>query len=487
MNGLLQHLTLTLKLNFRSKQALIYGYVVPIFFLLAFGSVFHNDKEPLVHELGQLLAITVLGGACFGMPTSMVSERERGVWRRYRLLPAATGGLIFSTMLARFLIVISAGVIQIALAMVAYHMPAPQHPWQLTVAFIFACFAFLGMGLVIAMLAETVPAVQALGQAIFLPMIMIGGVGVPLRSLPVWAQHVASFLPGRYAVEAMQACVFDTERHHGLATVQFSLAALLLIGLAGCMAGAKMFRWDMGQKLSRTAKWWLAPALASWAAVGLIAEYRGQSVVYYPPTPKVIAQAPVKPEIAATLPATTLAASAPTTAMAVAPVPPENPAAPWESITPAQIDGITYDDLEDDTGAVTPVVASLDGLDDDAKKRVDEFKDKLGDWKPADEENTGQKVRNLLSVAAIADLVQDEQEAAFPYVIFEQLKADVPQQELEKVLTWMILNPGDGTVFTKVPELGIDGEATEESVRERVTAYGKKLLARLLGKVKIQN
>ena len=109
MNGLLHHLALTLRLNFRDWRALALGYVVPVFFLLAFGSVFRSSVPPLANEMGQLLTITILGGACFGMPTTMVSERERGVWRRYRLLPTATAGLIVSTMVARYLIVLLRG------------------------------------------------------------------------------------------------------------------------------------------------------------------------------------------------------------------------------------------------------------------------------------------------------------------------------------------------------------------------------------------
>ena len=56
----------------------------------------------------------------------------------------------------------------------------PAHPLELFVAFTFVTFAFVGMGLVIATLADNVPAVQALGQCIFLPMLIIGGVAVPL-------------------------------------------------------------------------------------------------------------------------------------------------------------------------------------------------------------------------------------------------------------------------------------------------------------------
>src|SRR4051812_7458550 len=140
MRGLLEHFKLTLLLNFRSRQALIYGYLVPVFFLIAFGSIFRSGNPPLLRELGQLLTISVLGGACFGMPTAMVAERERGVWRRYRLLPAATGTLVLSTMAARFLIVLSAAVMQIVLAKLMYGMPLPAHPGQMFIAFGFVTF-----------------------------------------------------------------------------------------------------------------------------------------------------------------------------------------------------------------------------------------------------------------------------------------------------------------------------------------------------------
>jgi ABC-2 type transport system permease protein len=490
-SGLLHHLWLTLKLNFRSKQAIVYGYVVPIFFLVAFGSVFHNDSEPLIGRLGQLMTISILGGACFGMPTSMVSERERGVWRRFRLLPAATGGLVLSNMVARFVIVFTAAVMQIGLALWFYKMPAPQHPGQMIVAFTFACFAFLGMGLVIAMMAENVPAVQAMGQCIFLPMIMIGGVGVPLRSLPAWAQHVAAFLPGRYAVEAIQACAAETAKVHGLHDVVFSLIALTVIGAAGCWAGANMFRWDAGQKLTATARAWLVPAIASWAAVGLAAEYR-QRAVLFPPERQIasVVHATTAPQAtqpgATTLPTTEVASLTPSTS-APATEPAVDPAAPWNSVTQAQIDSITYDDLEGDNGAVTPILRSLDDLDDAGKKRLSDFEDNLSKWEPGKEDNLQQRVLNLLSVAGLADVLQDELEGAFPIVIFNKLKDEVPKPELTKVVAYIVLHPDEGKVLTNVSELDINGDQQQGVVRERVIAYAKKLLYRLLGKMNDQS
>src|SRR5205085_12591597 len=117
-----------------------------------------------------------------------------------------------------------------ALAM-AIGMPAPRHLFALWAAFTASAIAFMGIGLDIAMLATNVPAVQALGQCIFLPMLIVGGVAVPLSNLPAWAQHVSAFLPGRYSVEVIQACV------SGAGTMPFDMVALLAIGAAGVVAG----------------------------------------------------------------------------------------------------------------------------------------------------------------------------------------------------------------------------------------------------------
>jgi ABC-2 type transport system permease protein len=444
---------LTLRLNFRARQALTYGYLVPVFFLLAFGSVFHSSVPPLLHEMGQLVTITILGGACFGMPTSMVSERERGVWRRYRLLPAPAAGLIISAMVARYIIVLLAVLLQFGLAWCLYRTPFPAQPLAMLVAFTAVCFAFLGMGLVIAMLAGAVPAVQALGQAIFLPMIMIGGVGVPLRTLPEWAQHVAGYLPGRYAVEALDACYLPGGM--GLAGAKFALAALLVIGIAACMAGSRMFRWDSGQRLAPGAKRWIAFALAAWAGVGLAAQGTGRLAVPIDTPARPVAKVPV---------------------VAARPV-----AKGWQDITEAEIDSIRFDNLPKDDGVVAPVAESLDDLPADSRERVDGIAKRLGNWQPGLQGDLVQRLRNLLSVAAVFDVLEDPDEGAVGYVVLDSIRKQAPDEDLAKALTYIIKNPGGGSVVTKVPELGAEGEITAEAARERVGMYAAKLLKRVLG------
>ena len=75
MNGFWQHFSVSLRLHLRSRMALVYGYLFPLIFLAAFGVLYRHDEIPLLWHMGELLTVSVLGGACLGFPTALVSER----------------------------------------------------------------------------------------------------------------------------------------------------------------------------------------------------------------------------------------------------------------------------------------------------------------------------------------------------------------------------------------------------------------------------
>jgi ABC-type multidrug transport system permease subunit len=217
-----------------------------------------------------LLVISILGGACFGLPITLVNERDRGVWRRYRLTPLGAGTFITSTITSRLVLVASSVVLQVALAMWIYDLPWPKEPLALVVAFLLVSFAFIGIGLVIAAIANSIGAVQALGQSLFLPMIMIGGVGVPIRLLPPWADTVSMFLPGRHAMAMIERCYTKDFTDADWQTFMWRAAILLLIGFSATLAGWKLFRWEADQRLPRSAWFWVGLALATWIAAGFL-------------------------------------------------------------------------------------------------------------------------------------------------------------------------------------------------------------------------
>ena len=460
MNGFAEHLGISLRLHFRNKMALLYGYLFPLIFLAAFWVLYRYDKVPLLRHMGELLTVSVLGGACFGLPSTMVSERERGVWRRYRLAPVPTWSVVLSTIVARYVIVLTAGLLQLGVALAA-GMTLPAHPFGLLVAFTAVSFAFIGLGLVIAMMADSVPAVQALGQCIFLPMLIIGGVAVQLASLPAWAQHVSAFFPGRYAVEALQASVTGG----GMGASRFSLLALALIGAAGCLAGAKLFRWDAQQRFAaRAGKAWILPALAAWLAVGGIAEWRGRIAIATDAPEAAVKETPVTP------------------AAPVAPVVIPPPLAPWEKLTAEDVARLDFR-VPPDGGVVAPIAPEDDQPEDDTKTQVDNVREGLRDWPMGRTADDVQNVRYLLCVAAVPDAIQMPVERYLPRVVYQHLTDKSPKDKLIKILTWIAMHPEDGATVDTISDLGVSGAAGDPSiVRERAYLYAIKVIGRLTGR-----
>lgn len=532
MAGLLHHLRLGLRLYFRNRMAMLYGYLFPSIFLLAFYVLYRYERVPLERHMGELLTVTILGGACFGLATTLVSERERGVWRRLRLAPLATGSLVASTLVARYVLLLTAGLVQLGLAM-ALGLPWPSHPLALLVAFTVASFAFLGLGLVIAMLADNVPAVQALGQCIFLPMLIIGGVAVPLTSLPDWALHLSAYFPGRYAVAAMQAAFTGD----GLRSVGFSLAALGLIGVAACVAGAGLFRWDARQRFATSrGKAWLAVALAGWVGVGLAARAQGRvipaelaaeraaqagattsvtapAVPTPPPASVPVTPAPPEPEVTqappttstvptpttvepATAPPSSAAPPSSTTTAATPPTPapttvppaaaPAREPAPWERVTLAEINrDLVFDRLPPDSGVVTPVASTDQQVpDQETSDALDQMYAGLQTWAPGRVPDVLERARNLLFVPAVVDVFQMPMEPWVPLMVYEILERDVDREVLLKALYWIALHPDEGSdaVVDQMQSLGLrNGPGDIGEVRGRVGVYAVKLIGRITG------
>jgi ABC-2 type transport system permease protein len=454
MTALLHLTAVSLKLNFRNRMAILYGYLFPLIFLVAFWAIYRNDPVPLALHAGQFLTVTILGSACFGLPTTIVSERERGVWRRYALMPAGPWVFVASILLARAALLVTAALLQLGLAF-AFGLPVPAHPADLFAAFAIASAAFLGFGMVIAMLVDNVPAVQALGQCIFLPMLMIGGVAVRLESLPAWAQHLSAFFPGRYAVEAMQRAAT------GAGGMRFDFLALLLIAVGGAIAATAMFRWDKALKPRRG---WLLLAIGMWLAVGVMAEIQGRVTISTAEDRRDVGTA-------ADYVAKRLASPAPKTS--------------WQDITDTDIDAIAFDRLPSDEGIISPVSRSDEVPDPAIQPTLDKIRDVLPSWAPGNATDPVQRARSLLAIAAVSDILQMEQVERFvPRLVFARLQTVIPPRDLPKILYWIATHPDDGD-DAAIHQLGVFGlpdvNGPAKPVRGRIMLYAFKLLGRLSG------
>ena len=151
------------------------------------------------------------------------------------------------------------------------------------------------------------------------------------------------------------------------------------------------------------------------------------------------------------------------------------------------MDGVAFDRLPPDEGIISPVSRSDEEPDPVLLPQLDRIRDALPDWAPGNVADPVQRARNLLTIAAVPDILQMEQVERFvPRLVFARLQAVIPPRDLPKVLYWIAMHPDEGS-DAAIHQLGIfvlpDISGPSKPVRGRVMLYAFKLLGRLSGHI----
>ena len=243
---------MSIKLVTRTKAALFFTFLFPIIFLFVYSGIFaRGNPDAVVYFFGPVVTLQIMGSSFWGLGLQSVMQRERGSLRRYRLAPIGPGTMVFSSLLANYLLQLPTLALLVSCAMVFFHMPLKISLLTLLILVTIGSFAFAGFGLTIASVANTMQEAQVYNNVIWFTLLFLSGVTVPLPVLPAWIQHFAAFLPATYLVSSFQAIMVGGQSlfdHRG------EMLALLVSGIFGLLFAWKLFRWEKEEKISTRAK-----------------------------------------------------------------------------------------------------------------------------------------------------------------------------------------------------------------------------------------
>jgi hypothetical protein len=153
----------------------------------------------------------------------------------------------------------------------------------------------------------------------------------------------------------------------------------------------------------------------------------------------------------------------------------------------ARIDPRIFAGLPPDADVVAPIASQDERLHRDVEDQLTCIRSRLPDWAPARVSDPEQRVRNVLYVAAVPDVFQLEMERWVPGVVFAHLRANVPREELERILYWIGTHPDAGEIPSLAELRGVclqlGGAEDRGEFRERIGFYALKLLGRLTGRI----
>ena len=210
-----------------------WGILFPFAFVLAFAIRNPGDLRGLVPGL---LALTLLFGTSSMEAIVIVFERRIGSLERLMLAPVRLPALLAGKLLGGMAFGLMVTLVVLLIVLMAFGVNGVN--WLLLVlALLFSAAAFSALGAFVSVAVKEVFEAQTLANFIRFPMMFLGGVFVPVDSLPTALQVIARALPLTYSVEALRVALrggslavgtLDLGVLAGFAVILFALAVRFL-------------------------------------------------------------------------------------------------------------------------------------------------------------------------------------------------------------------------------------------------------------------
>jgi imidazolonepropionase-like amidohydrolase/ABC-type multidrug transport system permease subunit len=235
--------------NLRSRTALFWTFAFPLLFLFLFAGVMaKGDPRAATYMMPGLFTNMLLGGTLFAVAMRLVSERETGVLRRYRVTPASALAVVLAHGIGALLTQLVTFFLLWGVGRAAFGVSVLGSPVTLLLVFLCGVSALLPLGLLVGSVARDSRTAPPLANLLFFPMLFLSGAAMPFAFLPEAVQNGARLLPPTYLVEALSAVMVRGETLRGVLP---TLAVLLSIAAVGVFLNALLFRWEGTEPIPR--------------------------------------------------------------------------------------------------------------------------------------------------------------------------------------------------------------------------------------------
>jgi ABC-2 type transport system permease protein len=240
MSALRSQTAAEVRMTLRRGESVLLALGIPVALLVFFSLVDvlpTETDEPVDFLAPGILALAVMSTAFVSLAIATGFERSYGVLKRIGATPLGRGRLV----VAKIVGVIAVEVVQVAVlvgvAVALGWRPSVAGSLVALAAAVVATAAFAGLGLA---MAGTLPALTTLAaaNALYIVLLLFGGIVIPLEKLPIPVQEVAELLPAAALSEIF---------HTSFAGSAMPAKPWLVLGawaVAAPVTAARLFRWE---------------------------------------------------------------------------------------------------------------------------------------------------------------------------------------------------------------------------------------------------
>jgi len=255
-----------LRLAMRNRAFFFFSLVMPMIFLFGAAVFLRRESiEWIPYVLGAVLTTTVMG-SFWGLSVQLVSFREQGILRRFRLAPVGAGPILASSILSNYFMALPVVVFEFLVCRWAFHMRTWGNLWAVLLLVTVGSATFSALGLIVASVTNTMQETQMINNLLWMGFLFLTGATVPLAIFPMWLQRIALFIPGQYLATGLESATTN------LVTGKEVLEDVLALSLGFFVAfeiSRRLFRWEPEAKVPRRAKLWVVVAVVPFLLFGM--------------------------------------------------------------------------------------------------------------------------------------------------------------------------------------------------------------------------
>ena len=242
MNAFANHFSFEFRTGIRNRQLLLMNYLFPLGFYLMIGFVM-----PLINPLfletmiPAMVVFAILAATFLGLPDPLVSAREAGIFRSYKINGVPPISILTIPALTTILHLVIVTVIITVSAPLLFDAPLPVNWINYGITFIVLAFACAGISVLIGVISPSTRMTVLWSQLIFIPSMLLAGLMLPYSMLPVVVGKIAQLLPATHAMNAFNGLTMGK-------TADFapwgSIILLLISGVLSFGLAIYLFSWD---------------------------------------------------------------------------------------------------------------------------------------------------------------------------------------------------------------------------------------------------
>lgn len=234
------------KLHMREFVVPLFVLLLPMGLLLGFGfqpgsgdanaSLGGQTGAEYIAAIGAGISLAILGLSV--LPTALATYREKGVLRRLATTPVRPSLLLA----AQLVLYAAAALVTVAILVLAGNLlfgtPFPKHVPAFLGALVLGIAALFAIGLLVAAVAPTGKAGQAIGMILFFPSLFLGGVYIPRETMPAVLREIGDYSPLGATLKTMRDAWTGSEPRVA------QLAIMAGYAVVAGVAATKLFRWE---------------------------------------------------------------------------------------------------------------------------------------------------------------------------------------------------------------------------------------------------